>query len=312
MDIFGKKISKISLGLSQLNNCLYKKERFTNSYILDFIEYSIDKGINCFDTANNYGDTEKILGKLKKSQKEKIIISTKAGFIDKNLRNFDQHYLEKEIRKSLKNLKTDSIDIFYLNKPNKIDIKKNQLIEFCQKMIEKGMIKTAGIIIGNESIQDYVYKEKSIRCFSFLYNLINNDFESDMQISKKYGKINFVRSPFNSGLLTNNFYENKKFPKDDYRFSFFSGKNYQKKINKIIYLKKFFKIPNNQIGNFSFNFLMNNQDVDSCYFGASQKKQIDDLTNLLKKKENIYKKKIFEIKKIVSFLSKQYKTTDQL
>ena len=65
-----------------------------------------------------------ILGKLKNSEKQKIIISSKAGFIDRKLRNFDQLYLEKEIGKSLKKLKTDSIDIFYLNKPNKTEIKK--------------------------------------------------------------------------------------------------------------------------------------------------------------------------------------------
>ena len=35
-------------------------------------------------------------------------------------------------------------------------------------MIEKGLIKTAGIIVGSESLQDYVYKDKSIKCFSFL------------------------------------------------------------------------------------------------------------------------------------------------
>ena len=105
MDIFEKKISKISLGLSQLNNSLYTKKKFSDNYIQNFIEYSIDKGINCFDTANNYGETEKILGKLRNSEKQKIIISSKAGFIDKKLRNFDQLYLEKEIGKSLKNLK---------------------------------------------------------------------------------------------------------------------------------------------------------------------------------------------------------------
>ena len=312
MDIFGKKISKISLGLSQLNNSLYTKKKFSDNYIQSFIEYSIDKGINCFDTANNYGETENILGKLKNSEKQKIIISSKAGFIDRKLRNFDQLYLEKEIGKSLKKLKTDSIDIFYLNKPNKTEIKKNHLVEFCQKMIEKGLIKTAGIIVGSESLQDYVYKDKSIKCFSFLYNLINNDFENDMKNSKKFGKFNFVRSPFNSGLLTNKFYENKNFPRGDHRFSFFSGENFKKKIDKVIYLKKIFKIPNNQVGNFSFNFLMCNQNVDSCYFGASKKNQVDELIKLSKKQEFFDEVKMLEIKKIIDFLSKKFKTTDQL
>ena len=56
---------------------------------------------------------------------------------------------------------------------------------------------------------------------------------------------------------------------------------------------------------------MCNQNVDSCYFGASKKKQVDELIKLSKKQEFFNEVKMLEIK-IIVFLSKKFKTTDQL
>ena len=66
-----KEISQIGLGLSQLNNNLYVKKKFSVRNINSLIKYAIEKGIKYFDTAHNYGETEKILGKLNKDLKKK-------------------------------------------------------------------------------------------------------------------------------------------------------------------------------------------------------------------------------------------------
>ena len=47
-------------------------------------------------------------------------------------------------------------------------------------------------------------------------------------------------------------------------------------------------------------------------FGASKKKQVDELIKLSKKQEFFDEVKMLEIKKIIDFLSKKFKTTDQL
>ena len=148
------------------------------------LDFSIENGINFVDTAEMYptnplrketaGNTEKIIGNWinKRKKRDDIIIATKVvGIGNKTVRNgqaINKSTMEEALTNSLKKLKTDSIDIFYLNKPNNREIKRNHLVEFCQKMIEKGLIKSAGIIVGSESLQDYVYKDKSIKCFSFL------------------------------------------------------------------------------------------------------------------------------------------------
>ncbi len=277
MNFFGKKISKVGIGLSQLNNSLYKYKKYSQKEILKFIEYAISKNIRYFDTANNYGDTEKIIGKLDNIKKDKIIISTKAGYVQNNKRNFNNNYLEKQIIKSLKRMKIERVDIFFLNKPTLFEIEKYDLLSFCDKMKKKGLIKYAGIIVGHSKLPNYIYKSSEVKCFSFLYNLVNVKFNLDLKKTKNYKKINFIRSPFNSGLLTEKFNLNLTYDKKDYRNKIFSGNNFYFKKKKIFEIKKKLNIDDKNLKNFSSRFVLSNKNIDICVFGASLNSHIDEI-----------------------------------
>ena len=85
-------------------------------------------------------------------------------------------------------------------------------------------------------------RNEDIQYFSFLYNLLNIEDEKYIKLSKKYKKTVITRSPLNSGLLTNHFSKDLIFLKSDFRFEYFSGKNFEIKKKKIIELQKKFKI----------------------------------------------------------------------
>ena len=88
---------------------------------------SISCGVNFFDTAPLYGNgkVEKILGKIitrDKKLRKKIIICTKFGLLphktNKLKHNFKISHIKKELSQSLKNLKTNYIDIYLMHSPN--------------------------------------------------------------------------------------------------------------------------------------------------------------------------------------------------
>ena len=110
-----KKIKKLIFGLSQLNKDLYKdKSKLTSSKIKLIIEDAIDKGINCFDTATNYGNTQEIIGKLEKSKKNKIAFFSKGGFVESNKkRDFSKKYLKKNFRFFIKKNENRNIRCFF-------------------------------------------------------------------------------------------------------------------------------------------------------------------------------------------------------
>ena len=103
-------------------------------------------GINFFDTARYYSDSEEKLGKAFSDIRGQIVIATKSGASNKE-------NLLKDLEVSLKNLSTDYVDILQLHNPNALPDHQDPqssyagLIE-AQKL---GMVRFIGIT--NHSLQ---------------------------------------------------------------------------------------------------------------------------------------------------------------
>jgi aryl-alcohol dehydrogenase-like predicted oxidoreductase len=79
-----------------------------------------DAGINLFDTADRYGDgeSEKILGSCIADCRDQVVISTKTGSKpsgDSPCTGSSRRHITGQVEKSLRQLKTDRIDILFLH-----------------------------------------------------------------------------------------------------------------------------------------------------------------------------------------------------
>jgi aryl-alcohol dehydrogenase-like predicted oxidoreductase len=99
-----------------------------------------DQGINFYDTARAYSDSEEKIGKALSGVRKNIIIATKTQARKKE-------GLEKHLETSLKILKTDYIDIYQLHNPEKLPDREDpeSLYEALLKVKEKGLIRFIGI-----------------------------------------------------------------------------------------------------------------------------------------------------------------------
>ena len=71
---------------------------------------AVDGGMTYFDTARAYSDSEEKLGEAFEGMREKVYIATKTGATD-------AEGFWKDIHTSLKNLRTDYIDIYQFHNP---------------------------------------------------------------------------------------------------------------------------------------------------------------------------------------------------
>lgn len=79
-----------------------------------------DIGINFFDCADVYagGRSEEILGKLMASERDELVITSKVASRvgdDINRRGSSRRHIQQQIEASLKRLKTDRIDVYFLH-----------------------------------------------------------------------------------------------------------------------------------------------------------------------------------------------------
>ena len=80
-----------------------------------------DAGINCFDCADVYagGESERILGRLVAGHRDEVVITSKAYFptgSGPNDRGTSRYHLVRAVDASLRRLKTERIDIFFLHR----------------------------------------------------------------------------------------------------------------------------------------------------------------------------------------------------
>jgi aryl-alcohol dehydrogenase-like predicted oxidoreductase len=79
-----------------------------------------DGGINFFDCANGYagGESERILGDLMQGHRNDLVITSKVYFAvgpDRNARGANRRHIMGAVEDSLKRLKTDHVDVYFLH-----------------------------------------------------------------------------------------------------------------------------------------------------------------------------------------------------
>jgi aryl-alcohol dehydrogenase-like predicted oxidoreductase len=84
------------------------------------VDVALEAGLNCFDTADIYsgGTSEEILGAALAGRRARAIVSTKFGFPmgdGPNDRGASRLHLVRAVEASLRRLRTDYIDIYYLH-----------------------------------------------------------------------------------------------------------------------------------------------------------------------------------------------------
>ena len=225
------------------------------------MDYSVDRGVNFFDTAElysvpptaeSYGKTEVMIGNWfeKRKNRKKVILASKVAgpgldWIRGGANNFSEKKIGEAIDDSLKRLKTDYIDLYQLHWPErstncfgrreyKINDNEGEWNNFedvllaLEKFIKSGKIRYIGM--SNETpygLSKYleISKNKNLpRMMSVQnpYSLVNRTYEIGMsEISIREKCGLLVYYPLASGALSGK-YRNGQMPKNA-RMTLFKG-----------------------------------------------------------------------------------------
>jgi len=183
---------------------------------------ALELGINFFDTAEVYGGkfgySEEILGKIMKDKRKDIILSTKVhGFMEPNRYQSRKEIIET-LEQSLKRLKTDYIDVYFLHW-NDPYVSIEERLNTLDKLVKDGKIR----YIGTSNFDSWlVYKMlKYSRDFNLqpisvmqeIFNPVDFDVKKEIISLAKEEKLGImVYSPLASGFLTGKYKKGEKPP----------------------------------------------------------------------------------------------------
>ena len=188
------------------------------------LETAFDLGINTFDTADAYakGHSEKLIGKALSAKRSKIIISTKVGMVDTPSESFTLDFSRKHMveacENSLRNLKTDYIDIYLLHMVVDGYPLTDETKDTMETLKSQGKIRHYGV-----SVQfPKQGKEQLVKEFGdammIEYNMLTDSTVEDvMTLAESKGTGVITRGALSKGLLTGKYKVGQRFPEDDVR-----------------------------------------------------------------------------------------------
>jgi len=155
-------------------------------------------GFNYFDTARWYSDSEEKLGAAFCWTRGKIIFSTKTG-----AQTADDFW--KELETSLKNLKTDYIDIYQFHNPSFCPKPGDEsgLYEAMLKAKKQGKIRFIGITNHSQSVAKEAIKSNLYDTLQFPFSYLASDGDLEIVNACKTNDMGFIAmKALSGGLIT--------------------------------------------------------------------------------------------------------------
>lgn len=214
----------------------YGKAEVQDAVLL--LKAALDKGYTFFDTAAmyGYGDSEKRIGEALSKRRREFVLASKAGLSKDANGQREQNGRPERIRElceqSLRNLKTDVIDLYYLHRidPN---VPIEESIGAMADLKQAGKIQTIGVSeVATDSLRR-AHKEHPITAVQSEYSLWSRTPDRGVLDVCKELDIAFVPfSPLARGFLTGKYPDRSQFESDDLRFKMprFSEENYPKNL----------------------------------------------------------------------------------
>ena len=208
------------------------------------IHRSLELGGNFLDTADLYGPftNEQLIAKAIEGKREQYIIATKFGWeIDDNDQvtwkiNGTKDYVKKSVERSLKNLKTDYIDLYYMHRLDK-NTPVEETVQAMSELVKEGKIGYIGLSEVSSETVKRAHAIHPITAVQSEYSLFERTVEEKGVIKtlNELG-IGFVAySPLGRGFLSGNIKSINDLPENDFRRAIprFQGQFFHKNIELV-------------------------------------------------------------------------------
>lgn len=208
------------------------------------IHRSLELGGNFIDTADLYGPllNERLVAKAIKGNRGNYIIATKFGYeIDDNEQltwriNGKKEYVKKAVERSLKNLGTDHIDLYYLHRLDP-ETPIEETVGAMANLVREGKIGYIGLSeVGSETLKK-AHNVHPITALQTEYSLFERTVEETgiLNTINELG-IGFVPySPLGRGFISGDIKTPEDFPENDFRRGIpkFQGEQFYKNIDML-------------------------------------------------------------------------------
>lgn len=279
----GLRVSKLCLGTWGIGGAGW--DSYSDESRMDAIKAALECGINFIDTAPAYnaGKAEcyvgETLSKLKK--RREVVISTKCGnkFVDgKYLRCGSKESILKQCDESLKNLKTDYIDIYLVHWPDP-DVELEETIDAVSTLKKEGKILHAGVSNFSKEQIEEAQKYCKIEAFQPQYSLADRTDEKLIRWAYEQGLGIMTYGTLGGGILTGNYRKLRTFEQTDSRnrfYPYFKEPLFSKAMELLTIMDQIAEERNVSLAQIAEKWVIQKRFVSSCIIGAQSRARVEE------------------------------------
>ncbi|MBA4118138.1 MAG: aldo/keto reductase [Candidatus Puniceispirillum sp.] len=213
-----------------------------------FLKGALDAGVNFLDTADQYGigvkgwgHNETLIGNvLAGSRRQRVVLATKCGFVDPGqgtvldgaMVNATPAHMRSACDASLRRLKTDVIDLYYLHRAQK-DVPIEESVGALADLVKAGKVRFIGLSEVTPATLQRAHKVHPITALQSEYSLFHRKPEKEILSTCRALGVAFVAyCPLGRGFLTGKYRDISALEEGDYRrlLPKYTGDNYTQNI----------------------------------------------------------------------------------
>ena len=260
---YSTNIPKICLGTAAMGldyGTFVKNKKPSKKQSYQILTTAWKNGINCIDTAHNYGSAEKIIGEWSKKKKKKPIIITKLPSLKKTSNSLIEKKIEEKFSESCARLNVDSVFGYLIHDFQ--DIRNPRVLKKLISLKEEKKIRHLGISVYEPDQIKEIININELDIYQTPYSIVDQRVKESgmLDLCKKKNKIVLARSVFLQGVLR---LEKKNLPK-----RFYPLKNTLKKIESLS--KDLGCTPSQLI----LHFVLSEPLISSVIIGVGKEKEL--------------------------------------
>jgi myo-inositol catabolism protein IolS len=202
----GFQVSELGFGAWQVGGIQYGP--VPEAQAVEVIHSYIQAGGNFIDTARVYEESEAIIGRAlsKGKLREQIVLATKT---QKGNERDTIPAIREELEESLRRLKTEYVDLYYLHQPPEDPAVMNQALDVLESLKKEGKLRAIGASIKGPAVTDATLKlcrqyidSGRIDAIQIVYSILRQKNASIFDYAHQKGVGIVVRTSIESGFLS--------------------------------------------------------------------------------------------------------------
>jgi aryl-alcohol dehydrogenase-like predicted oxidoreductase len=249
----------------------------------DLVRVALQQGINFLDTAFIYGPerSEVLVGEVWHDTvaREDVVLAKKGAhqFVDGNVvMNNSPDFLRQSVEESLKRLKTDYIDLYYIHFPDE-STPNDEAVAALADLKKEGKIRAIGV--SNFSLEQLkeANKDGHVDVYQGEYNLFKRDTEKELLPYIVENGMSFVPYfPLAAGLLAGKYTKETTF--DDLRKNdpLFQKDVFEQNLAKVDQLRPIAESHDAEVAHVVLAWYLAQDGIDAIIPGAKRQDQVTD------------------------------------